>query len=200
MPLRNRHQRGERLLADDAQLIPKEGIEHKIRALLGGIDPFELARAHRLPHGQRVFRRTVAELHVADEPPEEPQIGGTQRGVAVQVQLCLRRDIDFVFLMPRDGFGQPFVQGVDALDHDGALRVGAHSGAFLAAAGLKIEIGERHRVARNEGKHIAVKALGVQTAKVLQVQVRLIPPLNPADLLFFAVIIVQRDHHRGHAA
>ena len=51
VPLRNRHQRGERLLADDAQLIPKEGIEHKIRALLGGIDPFELDRARRLLYG-----------------------------------------------------------------------------------------------------------------------------------------------------
>ena len=111
----------------------------------------------------------------------------------VNVQLCVRRDVDFKFLMLGNGLRDFFVQRVDALDHDGNVFVHPNRLAHLTLARLEVEAGKRHLFAVDEVKEVLIEQLDVEAVDVLKVELTYRLALNFRNFILLEVIVVHGD-------
>lgn len=70
-PLKQR----KRVFLHDRELVAEHRVVDVVGALLGVVDPLELARPDARPHADGLLGRGVAELVVAHDPADETQIG-----------------------------------------------------------------------------------------------------------------------------
>ena len=108
---------------EHAKLVGQFGVEDKVGAFQMGIDPFIFATTYRWPHGQGLFRRGIAEIEIANNTAQKPEIGQVDRCVVVDIDLREWRDIDLVFLLLGNELGQLIVQGMDAFNDDWRLLI-----------------------------------------------------------------------------
>ena len=104
--------------AQHARLVDVDRVDRVIRRHAVGADVFVLARNDVRPHGERALRRRVAELHVARDAADQPQIHRRNHLAVRILDLLLDADVQ----LDRAALGQILrkdrVQRVDALHDD----------------------------------------------------------------------------------
>ena len=77
-----------------------------------------LALPHIRPLPERLHRRRAAELVIAHEAAHEARARRRDAVVRVDVELRQCADVNFIFVLARDGGRQFFIEAVDSLDDD----------------------------------------------------------------------------------
>lgn len=169
---------GVDVLFQHGQLIERRAVEDHVRVLLEGEDPPLLPLLDGFPHGKGVLDRGAPGLVVPDDAAQQPQIAGGDAVVIVQVQGQQGADIEpenpchVHILRQHDG-----IQSVQPLgDDDGILFQPQLLALPLPPARLKIEGGQLHGPASDEGGNVLAEQLAVQGVDVLQVQLAVRPP------------------------
>ena len=125
---------------EDRQLIMEGGVEHDIRILLEGEDPFFLAGTDAGPHLKGLLRSGAAEEIIPDDAAEETYVGGADPVMVIQIQAGECGNEDLIDFVSREELRDHRIETVYAFQDDDFIRAKGHGiGDVFPAAGIEVK-------------------------------------------------------------
>ena len=104
---------------------------------MGGIDVFELPVSDIRPHANRLFGIASSGSRISSDAADESHIGHGDRGVIVDIELGLRCDVDFIFLIIGNLICHQGVESVDSFDDNRLILFKINLFSEFSLPGLK---------------------------------------------------------------